>query len=461
MNFSTRHIASFSIAILCVASGSALAQNADTIFTGGFEVGEVTPLAGPCNDFYPADFSLAEGMDNPTPPSLAKPDKGVVFREPNFNTCVVRATIHDVEPPVTFARNDYSRREAFNADNSRLLVYASDGFWHLYDANTLQWVERLEGPAGDAEPQWDPVDPNVFYFVPINGGKSLRKMHVDTNTWETVADFSSSLPAWASSAQHIWTRSEGSPSKDGRYWAFQVEDANFGILGFMTWDLQQNQMVGSRQMTVRPNNVSMTPSGRWVVSGGDTEGTWAWSPDFSVKKKLHHKVEHVDVAVGVDGHDYYIAPDYETDHGDVFAADIDACPSVPADATDAPTCDRIVLFHLYNDGSTAALHISGKAFNKPGWVLMGTYITTPQRDGVWPWFTDKLFAIEIAPNPRVYNLAYHRVYSDGYWTEPHSSPNRDFTRLMFNTNWGNESSTDVDDYMIELPQNALPPAAQP
>jgi hypothetical protein len=282
MNFPTRHLAYFSIAILCGASGSALAQNADSIFAGGFEIGEVAPLAGPCNDFYPADFSLVEGLSNPTPPPMAKPNKGDVFREPNFNTCVVRATIHDVEPPVTFARNDYSRREAFNADNSRLIVYASDGFWHLYDANTLQWVERLDGPAGDAEPQWDPVDPNVFYFVPINGGKSLRKMHIDTNTWETVADFTSSLPSWASSAQHIWTRSEGSPSKDGRYWAFQVEDSNFGILGFMTWDLVENRMVGSRQMTVRPNNVSMTPSGRWVVSGGDTEGTWAWSPDFTV-----------------------------------------------------------------------------------------------------------------------------------------------------------------------------------
>jgi len=459
MNFSARSIASFSIALFSCASSPAFAQNADEIFGGSFELGEVTPLQGPCNNFYPTDWSLTEGMSNPTPPSMPKPDKGVVFSEPSFNTCVVRATIHDVEPPVTFARNDYSRREAFNADNSRLLVYASDGFWHIYDANTLQWVERLDGPAGDAEPQWDPVDPNAFYFVPINGGKSLRKMHVNTNTWETVADFTSSLPSWASSAQHIWTRSEGSPSKDARYWAFQLEDSNFNILGYMTWDLQTNQMVGSRQMTSRPNNVSMTPSGRWVVEVNTP--TRVWSPDFSVKKNLGIKPEHVDVAVGVDGHDYFVGPAYESDNGDVFATDLDACPSVPADAPDGPVCPRVVLFQLYHDGSTAALHVSGKAFNKPGWMLMGTYITTPQRDGTYPWYTDKLFAIEIAPSPRVYNLGYHRVYSDGYWTEPHASPNRDFTRLMFNTNWGNESSTDVDDYMIELPQNAIPAAAQP
>ena len=100
MNFSTRIIASFSIVLLSGVSTSAFAQNADEIFAGGFELGEVTPLQGPCNNFYPTDWTLTEGMSNPTPPSMAKPNKGVVFSEPNFNTCVVRATIHDVEPPV-------------------------------------------------------------------------------------------------------------------------------------------------------------------------------------------------------------------------------------------------------------------------------------------------------------------------------------------------------------------------
>ncbi len=418
-------------------------------------------MAGVCNDFYPAGFTLLEGLTNPTAPPLSKPNKGEVFEEPNFSTCVVRATIHDVEPPVTFARNDYSRREAFNADNTLMVVYAQDGFWHLYNANTLQWVEKLQGPVADAEVQWDPVDPNIFYFLPNDGGKQLRRMHVDTNTWDVAADFTDSLPDWAANAAHIWTKSEGSPSRDARYWGFQLEDAEYNILGFMVWDLVENRLVGSRQATIRPDNVTMTPSGRWFVSGGNTEGTWAWSPDFTIKKKLHHKVEHVDIAIGVDGHDYYISPDYETDHGDVFAADIDACPGVPADATDAPTCDRIVMFGLYNNGSSAAIHVSGKAYDKPGWILIGTYDTTPSREGEWPWFTDKLFAIEISSTPRVYNLAYHRAFADGYWTEPHASVNRDFTRIVFNTNWAVETQTDVDDYMIELPPDSIPPAANP
>src|SRR3546814_10440461 len=87
-------------------------------------------------------------------PSSARPAKGVAFKDPACGTCVVRATNHNTEPPSGFARNDYSRRQAFNVDNSRFLAYAYDGAWHLYDANTLAHIREQDGPGGDAEPQW-------------------------------------------------------------------------------------------------------------------------------------------------------------------------------------------------------------------------------------------------------------------------------------------------------------------
>ena len=57
---------------------------------------------------------------------------------------MVRATDHAVEPPSGFARNDYSRRQAFNANNTRVLVYSLNGAWHLYDANSLQPLRVLK-----------------------------------------------------------------------------------------------------------------------------------------------------------------------------------------------------------------------------------------------------------------------------------------------------------------------------
>ncbi|SOD55267.1 hypothetical protein [Pseudoxanthomonas wuyuanensis] len=425
---------------------------------------------GVCNSFYSSGFTLTEGKVNPTMPSLAKPAKGTVLKEPNFNTCLVRATVHDTEPPSTFARTDYSRRQSFNANNTYFIVYSNDGWWHLYNATTLQYLRKLSPKvanssvsaefhmAGDAEPQWHPTDPNSLYYVPNNGGTKLLKLDVRTNTHTVAADFAGKLPSWASSAAHIWTKSEGSPSADGRYWGFQVENSSFGLLGYMVWDLQNNRLVGSRQDNSRPDHSSMSAAGRWYITSSDTTGTWAWSPDFTKKKKLHNKSEHSDMALGPNGQDYYVSVDYQSSAGDVFFTDIDACPAVAASVTTAPVCPRTVLFPSYINGAATAMHFSGKSFSKPGWMIWSTYATTASRDGSWPWFTNKIYAVELKANPRVYPIAYTRraESAGGYWSEPHATVSRDFTRIAFNSNWHVNNANDIDTYIVHIPQSALP-----
>ncbi|KAF1710012.1 hypothetical protein CSC70_10080 [Pseudoxanthomonas kalamensis DSM 18571] len=416
---------------------------------------------GVCSSFYNSSFTLTEGKVNPTMTSLAKPAKGTVLKEPNFNTCLVRATDHSSEGLGSFARNDYSRRQAFNANNTYFISYTLNGSWHLYNADTLAHIRQL-GPssgqrlAGDAEPHWHPTNPNILYYLPTNGGTKLYQLNVQTNTPSLAADFAGKLPSWGASAAHIWTKSEGSPSADGRYWGFQVEDSNFKLLGFMVWDLQENKLIGSRQHTSRPDHSSMSAAGRWFVTSSDSEGTWAWSPNFSVKKKLLHKSEHSDLALGPNGEDYYVSIDYQSSSGDVFFVDIDACPSVPASATNADVCPRTVLFPTYINGAATAMHFSGKGFNKPGWLVLSTYAASNSRDGSRPWYTDKVYAIELKKNPLIYTLAYTRRVGGGtYWSEPHATVSRDFTRIAFNSNWG-VSGDDIDTYIIHIPKSALP-----
>ncbi|PKM05789.1 MAG: hypothetical protein CVV14_14915, partial [Gammaproteobacteria bacterium HGW-Gammaproteobacteria-4] len=48
-------------------------------------------------------------------------------------------------------------------------------------------------------------------------------------------------------------------------------------------------------------------------------------------------------------------------------------------------------------------------------------------------------------------IAHHHTAYNGYWTEPHASVNRDFSRVFFTSNWGSGSDTDVDAYMVRLP----------
>lgn len=420
--------------------------------------------AATCDGFYSPGFKLAEGKLNPAVPPLAKPAKGARVQEPNFKTCLFRATDHRTEPSSYYLRNDYARRQAFNANNTYFLVYSNDGSWRLYDANTLKPIRVLTPLAGDAEPQWHPTDPNTLYYLPINGGTKLLKVDVRNNQTSTVVDFAGKLPSWASKAAHIWTRSEGSPSANARYWGFLVYDINWNMLGHIVWDLQQNRLVGSRQSSGGVDNGTISASGRWfVVSAND--GVWAWSADFNKKKKIDsYGGVHSDLAIGPNGNDYFVSVDYESDDGEIYFVDLDACPSVSASSSSAPECPRTTLYTQYPTGGWSTVHFSGKAFNKPGWVLVSTYDTQTNR-GTMPWFENKIFAIELKASPKIYPLAFTRrvapeqelgqTGADAYWTEPHASVNRDFTRIAFNSNWGNRAGADVDVYMIELPADAL------
>src|SRR3546814_15800194 len=92
--------------------------------------------------------------------------------------------------------------------------------------------------------------------------------------------------------------------------------------------------------------------------------------------------------------------------------------------------------------------LSGKAFSRPGWVLMSTYA----RFGAEKWLHERIMAIELKANPRIINLAHHHSNYNGYWTEPHASVSRDFTHVLFSSNWGTSSDLDVAAFMIRLPE---------
>jgi hypothetical protein len=428
--------------------------------------------AAACDTFYPATFQLVEGKLNPPIPPLTKPGKGEAFKEPSFSTCMFRATDHRTEPSSFYLRNDYSRRQAFNATSTYFLAYSNDGSWHLYDANTLVPLRELP-PGGDAEPQWHPTDPNTLYYLPTNGGLSLLKVDVRTNAITTVVDFRGKLPAWAATATHLWTRSEGAPSANGRYWGFLAYDDGWNLLGYVVWDLQNAALVGSRQANGGVDNASISATGRWFVVSADA-GVWAWSADFTRKVKIaNNGGVHSDLALGATGHDLFVSADYQSDAGGVYFVDLDTCPTVSASSTTAPLCERTVLFSMYTTGGWSTLHFSGKAFATPGWVLVSTY-DTQSNTGTLPWFKDKVFALQLKANPKIYPLAFTRrvapqqelgqTGADAYWTEPHATVNRDFTRISFNSNWGNPEGADIDIYTIQLPAHVLdgvPPSSLP
>jgi hypothetical protein len=403
--------------------------------------GSISPA---CAALYAPGFVLSSSRTVTPVTTPPQPAKGVAFADPTYGTCLVRTADHTADGLPGFARNDYSRRQAFNANSTRQLVYALDGSWHLYDADTRARLRQLSGPAGDAEPQWHATDPSRLYYLPTNGvGMRLNELNVDTNTSRLVADFGARLRAVWPTANAAWTKSEGSPSANGRYWCFMVDDANWNSLGVFTWDRDTDTILGTYATNgERPDHLSMSPSGNHcVVSGDGPRGTRAFSRNLASSTLLLNKSEHSDLAIDANGDDVYVAVDYTSNDGQVFMLNL-------------RTGVRTALFATYLQGTATALHVSGKAFNKPGWVVVSTYA---DYGGAQQWLHRKVMAVQLAANPRVYNLAYHRTVSNGYWSEPVASVNRDFTRIVFNSNWGNGSATDIDAYAVEIPADALRP----
>ena len=165
--------------------------------------------------------SLVTDFDVRQTPSLSEPDPRSPFPDPQFGTCLIRVTDRntDLSPddPSPGLKNEYSRVQSFNVDGSKFVIRGIEGTWYLYDARTL--LPQMELYL-DVEPRWDAMDPDILYYT-----EEVRLMAYDVrkSLSSVVHDFSADFTRQELGA--VWTRYEGSPSADGRYWGFMAQDA--------------------------------------------------------------------------------------------------------------------------------------------------------------------------------------------------------------------------------------------
>ena len=406
--------------------------------------------------------------DNARPPFLSS------TQDPVYGSCVVRVTDNAAHPEAPAERNDYSRRQAFNANDTYFLLAARDGHWHLHDAATGRFIRVLNNLtgatdrlAGDAEPQWHPTDPDLLYFLPRDGiGMQIYQLDLRTNQVSVVADMGPQIQQHWPDASVASTRSEGSPSADGRYWCFMaramVDNGSWPMRGVFTWDLQEQRIVGTLNQDGTPDHVSMSPSGKYCVVSHTTAtgpGTRSYRRDFQAPYsdstpdtwlQLHTTSEHSDIALDPQGHDTYVSVDYQSNGGDVFMQDLE-------------TGQRTPLFSTYPGRTATALHISGKAYNRPGWVLVSTYAEHPADDSSVQglhderrqWLHRKLFAVSLTKNPDIRSIAYANSDAFQYEVEPQATVNRNFTRMLFNSTWNGSSMADQEVFLTAITAQAL------
>ena len=433
----------------------------------------IATAGSPCDTMMAATSAMLPATSAAQVQATARPSYLMPTLDSLHRSCVVRITNNRAQGDSVIQRNDYSRRQAFNADSSRFLLNNTQGFWLLYDARSGRQIEvlsNLQGTAdrlaGDAEPFWHPTNPNVLYFIPTNGvGMHIYRLDLSTHTVTTVADMGAQIRRIWPDADMAYTKAEGSPSADGRYWCLMArhyDDAGSQPMrGVFTWDLQENRLVGTLAMDSAPDHVSMSPSGRYCVVSHEKAsgpGTRAYNRTFSTPYneqitagylQLHENSEHSDIAFNRQLQDVYVAIGYQSNTGDVFMHNLD-------------TDRRTTLFPTYLDRTAFSIHVSGKAYARPGWALVTTYgeYHADAMDSVLPpeqrqWPHRKMFAVSLDEQPQVRTIAaiHPNVYQ--YEDEPHGTVNRDFTRMLFNSTWDGGSVNDMEVFMVAVPPDAL------
>jgi len=157
-----------------------------------------------------------------------------------------------------------------------------------------------------------------------------------------------------------------------------------------------------------------------------------------------------DIALDPQGRDVYVSVDYQSNGGDVFMQNLE-------------TGQRTPLFSTYPGRTATALHISGKAYNRPGWVLVSTYAEHPADDSSVQglhderrqWLHRKMFAVSLTENPDIRSIAYINSDAFKYEAEPQATVNRDFTRMLFNSTWNGSSMADQEVFLTAITAQAL------
>jgi hypothetical protein len=388
-------------------------------------------------------------------PDLAEPPPRMPFRDPVFGTCLVRVTDRttDLSPGDSSGglKNEYARAQSFNADGSLLLVRSIESAWYLYDAHTL--LPQGELPLGE-EPRWDAHDPKTVYYI-----DETRLMVYDIRAGEqsTVHDFAADLSGQRLTA--VWTRYEGRPSLDSRYWGLMAENEDWIPVAFLVYDRQTDRATvrdtrGMPGIEEDVDHVTMSPLGTYFIASFDRTcepghpgddahpcGLMVYARDLVHGRSLLRIAGHYDTALDAHGREIIIYQDIDTDY--ISMLDLETGTVTP-------------LWEIDFSHSAIGLHFSGLALDRPGWALVSTYNGAHPTDATW--MDDQVFAVELKAGGRVARLAHtHSLVDENqehdYWAEPHASVNPDFTRIVFTSNWGRSGTEEVEMFLIGLPMN--------
>jgi len=384
---------------------------------------------------------------------LQKPPVGVRVADPAFKTTILRVT-NSRSAGMKGIFPEYSKRQAWNADESLLLLREGDGKALLYNGQSYQFLKILEEVGGD-DVFWHPKDPQLLVFFIEN---KLYSLNVGSGPKKLLFTF----PGYS----FVGTKGEGNLSLDGRFLAlvgqvYQESNQQVQFKDLLVFDLASNLVSAKLALPAGLQAfdwVSISPKGTYVVvdyADGVSQRFHGLEVYDRALKFLWQKplgAGHSDLAVDVNGEEVLVMDSYDPDLNQNLVKKFRL-----SDGTETRLLAMSALFDQ---------HISCQNLKKSGWCLISTFDyvqrLTDNPPAGWLPFEDEIFFLKLDGSGSVERLGHHRSRrfspatpdsdKSNYFAEPHATVSRNGDRVLFGSNW-REAIADlagVDGYVLQV-----------
>jgi len=380
--------------------------------------------------------------------SLAKPQPGRAYVDPSFGSRVVRITNADAISS-GIIKTMYNTIQAWNADESRMILWHRGDGHHLYNGSSYQRIGRLPiSPADLEQVFWSSTNPNILYYV-----NSASGQQVTTSGGAITLRGDELMQYNVSTQRHRLIKPLNSYCPNGSLTAgtdVQMTARGDDVFGLRCGDTGFTYTVSSDALTTMPGSASgfapqPFPSGRYSYHRGRILGR-----GLSVVRTLGlgNVSEHSSLGTMHDGSDGYFATAFDADPSGRCGTGIG---SLVVHSASTGACRVLVGPSNGYPYTPSGTHPSALSFKNPGWVAVSSIGYATRGDTV---LEQELYLANTDPAaPTVCRIAHHRATgrkgSIGYFAEPHPVLSPTGTRILFSSDWSDSGTVDV--YVVETP----------
>ncbi len=374
--------------------------------------------------------------------TVPKPARGAAFVDPEFRTTIRRISDAASHGTVKVIKPVYSTIQAWNADESYLVLYHTDGSpdgHYLYDGKTYAFIKALDiRPADLEQVYWSPTAPSILYYTDITE-RRLYAFNVKTDTATLVKDFSQAPVSCSDDitggTDPMWTSWDGG--------TFGYACGRGAGAKMFTYNRLTDAIGTIRVGNTGGNAPQPAPSGQLFFLNANDSAAQVVDVNMKTLRTLDIESDAhatLGTADGVDTH---------------FSVQFDSSPNGNLVAVNMANGSKRVIMGPstgWLDYPARGTHISAVAYKNPGWMVLDV---VGEADGQ-TLLDSEVVLVNANTGGSICRVGHHRSCgssdncgTQGYWAEPHATISPSGSRILFGSDWGGQAI--VDTYVIELP----------